>query len=144
MHKTVDIGGRWFLVGVTLLFLHGLPGCGPTGPKTYPVKGKVVFKSGGDIRGLVGGSVYFQSTDDPAMVFGSEIEDDGNFVIVGTVAGARAPGLPEGTYRASVEPRPADLNKRLIHPRYLKFETSGLQYKVQPGADNSFTIEVTR
>jgi len=76
-------------------------GCGgDSGPKTYPVKGKVVVKNG-DVRMLVGGFVHLELVSNPKVKALGEIEESGEFS-VGTFInekprprrpGGRIPGL---------------------------------------------------
>ncbi len=113
-----------------------LAGCGSSGPKVYPVEGKVVFKGkGGDMRHLIGGKVRFQSTTDPKVSPVGSIEDDGVFSM-GTLADEKSlPGVPAGTYKARIEPpRGGEVDEDAppapIHPKYMDFDKSGLVFTV--------------
>jgi hypothetical protein len=129
------------LVGAVL----GLTGCN-SGPKVYPVTGKVVYKGKGQAKDLAGYGVQFQSVSDPAELPGGTIEEDGTFTLYTRVGGKLVPGAKEGTYQAClVQPaveggRPPPL---VIPARYTKFETAKLQYTVTPGP-NEITIELER
>jgi hypothetical protein len=135
---------------VGLLALAG--GCGQSGPKTYPVKGKVVVKNG-DVKKLAGGYVRLQSVADPKLIGVGEIEEEGSFGIGAFIDGKPVGGLPEGEYRARVEPpgfdrreendddKPPPPKKGDLLPKYQAFDASGLTYTVKPG-DNTITVEV--
>jgi hypothetical protein len=135
-------------IGVGLLV--SVAGCGAKGPKTYPVSGKVVVKNG-DVKKLVGGFVRLQSVADSSLVGVGEIGEDGSFGIGTFIDGKPQGGLPEGEYRARVEPPGFDRlqeddqlpppKKGDILPKYLKFDASGLKYAIKPG-DNPLTVEV--
>jgi len=109
----------------------------------------VVVKNG-DVKKLVGGSVRFQSATDPNLIGVGEIQEDGSFSIGTFIEGKPRGGLPEGEYRARVEPRGFDqwqedgqppLRKGDILPKYLNYNTSGLKHTIKPG-DNPITVEV--
>jgi len=136
------------VLGAALLVSAG--GCGrDEGPKAHPVKGKVVVKNG-DVKRLVGGFVRLQSVSDPKLVGVGEIQEDGSFGLGGFADGKPFGGLPEGEYRARVEPPGADREpdapppapkKGDILPKYLKYDTSGLKYTIKPG-ENTITVEI--
>jgi hypothetical protein len=132
--------GRWLLV---VLLLIGVVGCG--GRRLHPVRGKVVYKE--DETPLRGGLVVFEPVDPAAKVSASgPIQADGTFRL-GTEK--EGDGAPEGKYRVLVEPpRQPNRDERkpptpLIHPRFRKLDTSGLEYTVVPGP-NEFNIKVER
>ena len=133
------------LLGACLAALFALAGC-DSGPKVYPVKGKVVSKGKGDVKDLAGYNVQFQSVSDPAELPGGAIEEDGSFTLYTRWGGKVVPGVKEGTYKAcllppAVEGRPPP--PLVIPARYANFEASGLQYEITRG-QNSITIEVER
>jgi hypothetical protein len=125
--------------------LVGLTGC-DSGPKVYPVTGKVVTKGKGQVKDLAGYSVQFQSVSDPTEMPGGPIEEDGTFTLYTQVGGNAITGVKEGTYKACLVPpaggggAPPPL---VIPRRYTKFETSNLQYTITSG-QNDITIEVER
>jgi hypothetical protein len=133
-------------------FLVSAGGCGgDDGPKTYPVSGKVVVKNG-DVKKLVGGFVYLQSVADSTLVGSGEINEDGSFGIGTFIKDKPRGGLPEGDYRARVEPPGADQRendddappppkKGDLLPKYQKFDTANLKYTIKAG-DNPITVEV--
>jgi hypothetical protein len=136
---------RRFLLVLLAGSLAGLAGC-DSGPKVYPVTGKVVTKGKGPAKDLAGYSVQFQSVSDPSEMPGGPIEEDGTFVLYTRVGGKVIPGVKEGTYQACLL-QPAvegGAPPPLVIPRrYTKFETSNLQYTITSG-QNDITIEVER
>lgn len=127
-------------LAVFALALAGAAGCGS---KMYPVQGKVVFKDG---RPLAGGQVIFEPQDNEAKFsVRGDIQADGTFRM-GTHTDDD--GVPAGTYRAAVIPKPPpnpDERPRPpppIHPRFGSFDKSGLKYTV-PSAEK-LTIQVDK
>jgi hypothetical protein len=122
-----------------------LAGCGESGPPVHQVSGKVVFKGKGNLRQLVGGKVRFQSTADPKLMPVGSIEDDGSFSLGTMHQDKELRGVPAGTYKARVEPRPADDEEAARAPidrKYLEFDKSGLTFTVP--APGEIVIEVER
>jgi hypothetical protein len=119
-----------------------------SGPKVYPVTGKVINKGKGSVKDLAGYNVQFRSTTDPADLPGGAIEEDGSFTIYTYtgVGGKVVPGVKAGTYQACVQPPPPEggAKPKLVIPvRYIQFETANLQFTIKPGP-NEITIEVDR
>jgi hypothetical protein len=116
------------------------------GAKTYPVRGKVVYK--GDGKPVPGGVVvWFESTTPPYERASGVVESDGGFYLSTNRDGS---GALQGEHRVRFEPAvpyaEADAESALaktMPPRYREFRTSGLKHVVQPG-ENTFTIEVDR
>ena len=136
-------------LGVALLVSAG--GCGDKGPKTYPVKGKVVVKNG-KLGDLVGGYIYMESVGEPKYKCLGEIEEDGQFVMACFVNERSVEGMPEGEYVARVEPQASEntpeneddeivVRKGELLLKYRMFNSSGLKYKVEP-RENAITAEV--
>lgn len=127
---------------VVLLLLLGAAGCAS---KLQPVRGKVVFPDG---KPLTEGLVVFepeQQGNSPISARG-EIQADGSYQLSTYKPGDGA--LP-GKYRVLVAPK-NDLNDAdkprqppPFDPRYMAFDSSGLEFEVQSGA-NEFPIELTR
>jgi hypothetical protein len=109
--------------------LVGVLGCGEGIPKTYPVKGKVVFKGG---KPVTDGRVQFQSVADPQFKALGDIDKDGSFSLMTYVESKRTRGAPAGAYQVVVElERPT---KVVVLPS---------PYTVEP-RENDFTIVIER
>jgi hypothetical protein len=119
-------------------------GCGPSGPETFPVTGKVVYKGRGNVSQLTGGRVRFQSVSDPSLVAVGEIEDTGAFSLGSFLKDKALPGVPAGQYKARVEPPVDDEEGKplpVLHPRYLSFDKSGLTFTVPVEGEIVITVE---
>lgn len=146
---TSRFGNPIALVGLGLVAL-GCTAQKDEGPPSYPVKGQIIVRNG-DVKSLVGGYVRLVSTADGKIIGMGEIEDDGTFGIGTFLDGKPRGGLPEGEYRARVEPRGFDQQnsnelqptprKGGLLPKYQTYETSGLKYAIKPG-ENAITVEV--
>jgi hypothetical protein len=124
------------------LALAGALGC--ASPKTYPVRGRVVFPDG---TPLPGGLVVFEpAPGGPPVGTQGAIQPDGTFRL-GTYQ--EGDGAPAGRHRALVVPPwPSSPDERrparpLIHPRFQSFDTSQLEHEVIRGP-NEFQIVVER
>jgi hypothetical protein len=119
-------------------------GCsGETGPKVYPVHGKVIFKGKGNMRQLLGGKVRLQSLADPSIAAVGEVEDDGVFSLGSFINEKALPGVPAGEYKARLELRVEDADtapRSSIPAKYLDFNKSGLSLTVPTTGE--FVIEV--
>lgn len=117
------------------LALSALGGCGSKVqlPKTYPVRGRVVYKGGGP---LTGGVVQFQAAADPKLLINGEIGKDGTFALTTRLDGHQVAGAVEGAHQVTVTPpMPADQS---AEPIVLK-----KTFTVQAG-DNFFDIEIEK
>jgi hypothetical protein len=139
------MSGRW---GVAVLAVAALAmaGCGG-GPKTYPVRGKVVLADG-DVARLADGHVEFEREGDPGVRADGLIGPDGRFEMQTQLQGKLLKGAAEGTYRARIVLPDADgdgggkRRPRPVHPRFLDFQTSGLTFQVP--TDGEITVTVSR
>jgi hypothetical protein len=116
-------------------------GCG--GSAYHPATGRLVDPAGNPIPGLAGGSVVFETTAGGTAVSASgAIDKDGRFTLSTEALGD---GAAAGTHRVLISPPDAagDIAaKKVIHPKYEAFDTSGLTAVVKPGPnDFTFTLE---
>jgi hypothetical protein len=104
-HRGGALATRSVLGQVALLGLMAL-GCGgphgPPAPATYPVHGKVQYKSG---RPFPGGTIQFLSAADPTLTISGEIAEDGTFQVETLFQGKRLPGAVAGPCQVLVSPR---------------------------------------
>jgi hypothetical protein len=126
-----------------VLVLLALPGTAGCGSRTYPVEGRVVFRDGKEATELAGGFVTFEAEESQVSAQG-EIQPDGTFRM-GTFK--PGDGAVPGRHKVLVMPRPADNPDRppppVLHPRYQRLETSGLEVTVEP-KKNQVTLTVER
>jgi hypothetical protein len=120
---------RRALLTLAALTLASLAGCGWGMPRTYPVKGKVVFKGG---KPVTDGRIQFQSATDPQLKALGDIDQDGGFSLKTYIDANNAHGAPAGTYKVVVElERPA----RVV--------ALPVAHTVEP-RDNDFTIAIEK
>ena len=131
--------GRWGLCGLTALLLGGLAGCGSPLPKTYPVKGKVVFKGGKAWKGE--GTITFQLVSDPKVIADGKIEQDGTFTLTTKMEGKARKGAAAGEHKVMVE---ETSTTRRDGPLAIRPVGVGRTYQVVPGGDNDFLIEAVK
>lgn len=141
---------RYFLVpsarmrhGLLAGALIALAGCG-TGPKVYPVTGKVVTQ--GQVSDLAGYSIQLQSVSDPAEMPCGTVGEGGTFTLYTRVGSKVIPGVKEGKYRACLRPPILEGGRSpplVIPRRYTQFETAQLEYTIRPGP-NEITVNVER
>jgi len=141
------VGGRcrtWVGLAIVLVVLIG---CGGDRPKTYPVKGKMVFDKG-DIKLLAGSSLVCQQQQEPFYQAQGDIQEDGTFELKTRGKGEMLPGAVEGTYRAWVSlstengSEERQFRKIGIDPRFLSGTASDLTFKVP--ADGEVVLTVTK
>jgi hypothetical protein len=114
----------------------GLAGC-DSGPKTYPVKGKLVVQ--GSQRSLEGVTIMFESVENPSVQASGYVNEDGSFELFSNQG---KPGTLEGEHRILIVPPEQEYGQnKLVDDRFRAYATSGLTRTVKPG-DNDFTIEV--
>jgi hypothetical protein len=107
-------------------------------------KGKIVVRDG-DVRTLEGWQVQFRSTADPTLLAAGVIEDDGRFGLAFYDGQNNYhPGIREGDYVVRLAPPEGARANVLarVHPRYLKFETSGLTCSVVAGKEDQLRFEL--
>jgi hypothetical protein len=127
------------VLGVALVLLAG---CGPDGPRLYPVTGRVVYRDG---RPVPGGVVEFDPGGRLPVARGT-LDADGRFVLTtdgraGAVAGEHRVVVVQ--VGAATAAGVAHAHKGAgIHKKYARFDTSGLTRTVRPDAANDLVIEV--
>jgi hypothetical protein len=141
-----DLICRLLPISWVLLVLAGLAGCS-NGPKLYPVYGKVVYPDGSPMQG---GAVMFEAVDNPRKVMaqGTIDNETGAFALTTYKDGD---GAMEGRYRVIIRGRRSNPKREVvdpvtigqIHPRFQDFQTSGLEFTVEPKS-NEFVIRVER
>ena len=128
---------RFQLAGsILLVFLAA--GCGTR--LVYPVSGQIVDKEGKPVTGIKGGAVEFESLDHQASANGA-IDEDGKFRLTTLTPGDGAHlgknrVLITRPYFGPEQPAP-----HVIHPKYQKYQTSGLVVEVEP-KNNQITLTV--
>jgi hypothetical protein len=133
-------GARRVLTAAVLLLVPGLAGCGN---KLNPVRGTITLEDG---TPLTKGLVVFEGTVGGAPVSArGEVKPDGTYQLGTYKAGD---GALAGKYRVLINPldlsEVPDEQKNLpFDYKYLKFDTSGLECEVKPGA-NEFPIKLDR
>lgn len=130
---------RVFARVLPLLALLTLVGCGSKGPKTHAVAGQIKLQSGA-ITQLAGSTLEVALASDPSIRAFGQIQDDGRFELNSLQNGELKTGVLEGRYTARIIPNDEDGESRkratqAIPPRYLKFETSGLELQVPPDGE---------
>jgi hypothetical protein len=134
----------WRCVGVALALL-GLAACG--GPRNKiegtAVRGKVVYKGKGNVGQLAQGKVRLRSDADTTLVVFGTIEEDGTFVLGASAPGKSPGGVPAGQYKARIEPPLDDEGRprRIVHPKYMDFDRSGLSVTVPPPGEITLVVE---
>src|SRR5262245_52307772 len=115
---------------VLLLVALASAGCGPGGPKTHPVTGKVEL-AGGDLSHLAGSHVEAALTGDPTVRASGEIQPDGTFTLETLHRGTVLKGAVEGSYQARIVPSDDDRRARTaVALRFQQFASSGLSFEV--------------
>jgi hypothetical protein len=119
---------------VFLLATIALVGCGPSGPRTHPVNGRVSVPNG-DVAVLAGSTIEAALDSDLTVRAAGTIEPDGTFKLETLQSGAIRRGAVAGNYKVRVilaDDDPAARKKaaKAVHPKALKFETSGLTLQV--------------
>ena len=114
--------------------LLAFAGCSPSGPAVHAVKGQVEL-TGGDIAPLAGHIVEVALASDPSVRASGEIKPDGKFQLESLLDGKIRSGALEGKYVARIvladdDPQQRRTAAQTIHPKFLKFESSGLGLEV--------------
>src|SRR5262245_22892679 len=104
-------------------------GCGSKIPKTYPVKGKVVWTGG---KPITDGRIEFRSVSDESLKATGEIDQDGRFSLTTYKDSASRAGAVEGQHKVIVEPAWGDTKVTIVLPASYTVEQK----------ENDLTIEV--
>jgi len=121
-------------------------GCGKaeqaTGPKTVPVRGKLVFTKGGDAKALYRrqGRIELESIDQPSVHAAGPIEEDGSFTVATVTGEGSSPGAVPGSHRVRLDLD--DQAQRLVAPQFLDFVKSGV--KITVPSDKPVEVQVWR
>jgi hypothetical protein len=134
------LSNRRMVVIAALVLLVSTAGCGR---RMYPVHGIVTLDDG---RPLTRGMVIFEGQPEGVTVMArGQIQPDGSYQL-----GTEKPGdgVPPGKYRVQINPidlsEVPDEKKNLpFDIKYLRFNTSGLEYEVKAGS-NEFPIQLSR
>jgi hypothetical protein len=100
------------------------------GPKTVPVRGKVVFTKGGDVKTLFSrqARIEFESVDQPGMRAAGMIEEDGGFQVATVAESGSSLGAVPGTHRVRFLLDERD--EKFVAPQFLDFQKSGITVKL--------------
>jgi hypothetical protein len=111
-------------------------GCGsrstknPNGPDTAPLRGKVVFTKGGDVKSLHNkqARIELESVEQPSVHAAGPIEEDGSFTVATiTPEGGNVGAIP-GKHRVRLDLE--ENAQRLVAPQFLDFIKSGITIEV--------------
>jgi hypothetical protein len=109
-------------------------------PRTWPVRGKVVYKKLG--QPVPAGTALFESVGTPRVQASGEIQPDGTFELASDLG---KPGTVAGEHRVLIQPPFAETGQKpLVARRYASYATSGLKTTVNAGSVNEVTLEVER
>jgi hypothetical protein len=135
-------GRRAWLAAALAAWALAPAGCNH-GTTLSPVRGTVTLEDGSPLKK---GMVIFEGTaaDGKAVTARGEVRPDGSYEL-GTFK--PGDGAPVGKYRVQINPMdlsevPDEEKKLPFDAKYLKFETSGLEYEVRPGP-NAFSLRLT-
>jgi len=121
---------RYFLC-VAFLVLLASTGCGPSGPRTYRIPGKLVYDDGSPVTGA---SVVLQTTvKDQAVVARGMATPEGKFELSTFKEGD---GVVAGEHQVSISPVPIPEGTKPLGPavpsQYWDFSTSQLTTSITP------------
>ncbi len=132
---------RLWNAAVLLVISASLMGCGRQ--EIYPVKGKLIYPDGTPARELKGSRVISEGSSISGKIYSAqgEIDGEGAFQLATLKAGD---GSIVGKNKVLIERRmidPEHVSPRVIHERFERFETSGLELDVGE-TTNEFTLTV--
>jgi hypothetical protein len=117
--------------GFALALVVGCRGASPRGgPKTVPVRGKINFTRGGDVKSLANreGRVEFQSIEQPSVRAVGAIEEDGSFTVSTITEEGGSVGALAGSHRVRLDLD--EQSTKLVAPQFLSFDKSGIVVKL--------------
>jgi hypothetical protein len=139
----LDASMKTGLAAILTATILTLAGCSSESA-VFPVKGRVVFRD----RLPVSGGVIEFAPDSGGPSARARIGADGRFELrtgerLGAVSGNHRIAIIQAVIAdgAGAHVRSRHTAK-VVHPRFARFETSGLTRIVEPNPDNDFTIEV--
>ena len=140
MRFAIAAKGISFVLALALLIGCGRPAA--NGPATVPVRGKVVFTKGGDVKTLFNkqARIEFESVDQTGLRAVGPIEEDGSFVLATVTAEGGSVGAIPGTHRVRFDLE--ENAQKLVAPQFLDFSKSGL--KVTLPSEAPIEIKVWR
>jgi hypothetical protein len=134
--------GTWCILTFAALLLAGCRGsAGPKGPETVPVRGKLRFTKGGDVKSLAGrqARIEFESVDQPGVRAVGSINEDGSFTVATVLKdGSGSIGAVPGKHRVRLGLDERD--EKLVAPQFLSFEKSGIT--VQLPSEDELSVDV--
>jgi len=119
---------------LSLILVPSLLGCSKrsanNGLKTVPVRGKVVFTKGGDVKALFNkqARIEFESVEQPGVLAAGAIEEDGSFTVATRTADGGSIGAVPGTHRVRLDLE--ENAQKLVAPQFLDFVKSGVKVTV--------------
>ena len=127
------------ILAILAIAAASLTGCGSSGSGIHPVRGQVRLVSG-DSSPLVGHVIEIAKADDQQVRASGEIKIDGNFQLESLEGGKIHAGASPGKYRARIvlsddDPQARQVAAAALHPRFLKFDSSGLLVEVPTPGD---------
>jgi hypothetical protein len=131
---------RTLAAALTFAAVLSVVGCGPAGPKTYSVRGKLDL-TGGDVAHLAGCNIEAAHESDPTVRASGSVQSDGRFTLETLHEGVILKGAQQGKYRVRLllsddgDAEARKLRRKAIHPRFLQFETTGLSLEVPPDSE---------
>lgn len=132
------------ILAILALTLTTLTGCGSSGSGVHPVKGQVQLV-GGDSSPLVGHMVEIAKADDQQIRASGEIKANGDFQLESLAGGKLRAGAVPGKYLARIvlsddDPQARQAAAAAIHPRFMRFDSSGLTIEVPATAAVEFQV----
>lgn len=128
-----------------IICLSLISGCADSGPRLYPVLGKIQNDKG-DVSALEGSAIEIISETDSTIRAAGIINSDGSFILETLQLGRIQKGAREGDFKVRLVISDDDKIKtraanRLIQKKYLSFEASGWKIKVPGDSEVLLNLE---